>query len=421
MIPVDLLESLGQQLAMLMPDAIDADMVLNNLERFLDSSRSRLATLALFERDPTSLPVLLTLFGSSQYLSDLLVRDAEAYDALRLTEGQPIARDALFEEICGETSDYQDDQRFSAAIRRFKRRELLRIAYGDLVANQNIPVVTRQLSYVADAVVEATVQFVWRTLEKKLGRPLAAIDEPADATSEAQARYGDPGHSPTARSRFVVLALGKLGGNELNYSSDIDLIFVYESDLQTHRGKPNQAFFDRMARELTRLITEHVAGGPAYRVDWRLRPEGKQGPLTVSWRRAINYYENKGRSWERQAFVKARPIAGDLVFGHSLLQQLNPWIYQKRWSRIEIESMNALKRKIERRAKLEGEETNNVKTGFGGIRDIEFTIQFLQLLNGAARPDVQTTNNTRGDLTGCVLPGACRAMNSRLCPRTIVG
>ena len=381
----DLLNSLASQLCQLMPGASDPDRVLNNLERFIVSSRSRLGTLALLDRDRTALPILVTLFGSSQYLSDLMIRDGESYDALRLTEGQPIARQALVDEITTEVGGIESEARFMDAIRRFKRREMLRIAYGDLVANQPIQVVTRQLSYVADAVLEATVDFAWRTLEAKLGRPQGT------AKPELQGGGGNSREEPPS-CRFAVLALGKLGGDELNYSSDIDLIFFYEDEQLTSRGKPNREFFNRMAQEMTRWLTEHIYGGPVYRVDWRLRPEGRQGTMTVSRARALSYYENKGRSWERQAFVKARPVAGDLDFGNDLLNRLLPWIYQRRWSRLEIESMNALKRKIERRARVEGEEANNVKTGFGGIRDIEFTIQFLQLLNGATLPEVRTNN-----------------------------
>ncbi len=191
-----------------------------------------------------------------------------------------------------------------------------------------------------------------------------------------------------------MLGLGKLGGNELNYSSDIDLIFLYEQDGQTdaRRNVNNQEYFERLAKEVIRLLTEPTELGTAYRVDLRLRPEGSLAPLCLSFDSTLSYYDVKGRTWERQAFVKARPIAGDRDLGLELLARLEPWIYRKYLSLADITGIKALKRRIEQRTEREGGEVRNVKTGHGGIRDIEFVIQFLQLLNGGALPEVRTGN-----------------------------
>ena len=347
-ITIDLFESICEQLDEILPGLSDPDMVLNNLERFFLASRSPLATAALFDRDRTGLAILCKIFAASQYLSDLLIRDREAYDALRLTEGQPVARSALIDDLCTETRSITDFDQMVLAIRRFKHREFLRIAYGDIIAGQQIRDVTAQISYVADAICQTAIDFCQRHLVEKFGSP------------QAKTRELD-------NCRFVLLALGKLGGSELNYSSDIDLIFVYESAGNTSGGqRTNRQFFDRLVQEFVKLLSEPSQLGTAYRVDFRLRPEGKQGPLTLSAPVALQYYEMKGRSWERQALVKARPIAGDIEFGKSFLNSLQPWIYQPRWSRVEIESMMALKRKIERQAEREGEEKLNVKTGTRG-------------------------------------------------------
>ena len=152
-----------------------------------------------------------------------------------------------------------------ASLRRFKRRETLRIAYGDIVRNQPVETVTRQISYLADAIVEAALDFARRHLNEQYGTPLRADGE---------------------RSRFVVLGLGKLGGVELNYSSDIDLIFLYEQDGQTdaRRTVSNQEYFERLSKEVIRLLTEPTDLGAAYRVDLRLRPEGSRGPLCTELR-----------------------------------------------------------------------------------------------------------------------------------------
>ncbi|MGC4004844.1 MAG: hypothetical protein QM811_17700 [Pirellulales bacterium] len=192
----------------------------------------------------------------------------------------------------------------------------------------------------------------------------------------------------------MVLALGKLGGLELNYSSDIDLIFLYDVDGETRRerGLANSEFFSRLAREVVKLLTESSGLGIVYRVDLRLRPGGESSPMVVGFDAALRYYDVLGRTWERQAFVKARAAAGDAELGKEFSARLEPWIYRRYLHRADISGIRALKRRIEQRAKREGGEETNVKTGRGGIRNIEFVIQFLQLLNGGDLPAVRTTN-----------------------------
>ena len=157
---------------------------------------------------------------------------------------------------------------------------------------------------------------------------------------------------------------------------------------------------------MIRLLTEPTELGVAYRVDMRLRPEGSRGPLCLSFDSTLSYYDVKGRTWERQAYVKARPIAGDLELGSELLAQLEPWIYRRYLSLADITGIKSLKRRIEQRAEGEGGDLRNVKTGHGGIRDIEFVIQFLQLLNGGALPEVRTGNTleaiARLEQAGCL-------------------
>ena len=350
----------------------DVDMAFNNLEKFISAARSPLALGAMFQRDPTALPILLRIFSASQYLSDLLIRDTEAYDSLRLTQGQLYSRDIVVDELVGAISFAAEPMQAMQILRRFKHREILRIAFGDLIVGHQFDQVVEQISFLSDAVVEAALSFAYRRLADKWGHPLSAKAE---------------------KSRFVVLALGKLGGQELNYSSDIDLIAVYEHDGKTSvNQKPNQDFFQRFTRDFVKLINETTSLGAAYRVDLRLRPEGAQGPICSSSNSFLQYYDLKGRNWERQAFIKARPVAGDLGFGNQLLEKLKGWIYRPILNRVDIGEIKSLKRQIEHRTLISGEELTNVKTGHGGIRDIEFTIQFLQLLNGGTIPSVRTVN-----------------------------
>jgi glutamate-ammonia-ligase adenylyltransferase len=386
-ITLDLVADIAGQLAEHLPQLSDPDMALNNLDRFIETARNPLSLATLFERDREALPILLQIFSTSQYLSDTLLTDGEAYDLVRMTEGEPVARETIVKELASEVAVLADERLVLAALRRFKRRELLRISYGDLVRSQPIQTVTRQISYLADAVLDAAVRSARRNLEQKRGTPRTSDGRPA---------------------RFVVLALGKLGGNELNYSSDIDLVFLYDVNGQTDgsRSVTNQEFFDRLARDVVRLVSENTPQGIAYRVDLRLRPEGHHGPMVESLESALHYYDVLGRTWERQAFVKARPAAGDIALGEEFLAQLEPWIYRRYLSRADITGIRALKRRIEHRTEHEGAEATDVKTGRGGIRDVEFVIQFLQLLNGGDLPQLRTAGTldaiARLESCGCL-------------------
>ncbi len=386
-VTLDLLAVICEQLTEHLPRLSDPDMALNNLDRFLESARNPLSVAALFERDREALPILLRMFSTSQYLSDLLITDHGSYDLLRMTEGQPVLREVLIRELSSEVTALADETLVMAALRRFKRRETLRIGYGDIVRDQRIEIVTRQISHLADAIVEGAIQAARKILVMKRGEPRDANGKPA---------------------RFVVLAMGKLGGEELNYASDIDLIFLYDGNGTTAgpRSQPNGEFFERLARDVLKLLGQPTELGSAYRVDMRLRPGGANGPIVMSRDDALHYYDTVGRTWERQAFVKARPIAGDMDLGTSVLQQLRTWVYRRYLSRADISGIKALKRRIEHRAQLEGADDRNVKTGRGGIRDVEFVIQFLQLLNGADLPDLQTgstlTALAKLEQTGCV-------------------
>ena len=384
---LDLLAVIADQLTEHLGDCADPDMALNNLERFIAAALNPLSAGTLFQRDPQALPTVLQIFSTSQHLSDLLVTDRESFDLLRLTEGQPVARQALVDDLVTEVDVLNTEQAVLRALRRFKRRETLRISYGDIVREQSLETVTTQISYLADAILEGALEAVWRTL---------------------RGQYGTPRGPDGQRARFVVLGMGKLGGEELNYSSDIDLIFLYDGEGATDHRRPldNGEFFNRLAREIVHMLTEMTELGYTYRVDLRLRPEGERGPVVISLPAALHYYDIRGRTWERQAYIKARPAAGDLGLGVEFLKQLSPWIYRRYLSRADISGIRALKRRIEQRAGREGADAHDVKTGRGGIRDVEFVIQFLQLLNGADLPQLRTGNTLKAiarlERVGCL-------------------
>ena len=195
-------------------------------------------------------------------------------------------------------------------------------------------------------------------------------------------------------ARFTVLGMGKLGGMELNYSSDIDLIFIYDFEGKTDGKRPitNHEFFDQLARDMVRLVAEDTELGRAYRVDLRLRPEGERGPMVISMESALTI-TIRGRTWERQAFIKARPVAGSAGVGQGISRPAYaldlPALSD---SRPTSPASRPLSGGSSSRPTMPGPTTANVKTGHGGIRDVEFVIQFLQLLNGGSLPEVRTAN-----------------------------
>ncbi len=384
---LDLLAVVCDQLDEHLAGCADPDMAINNLERFVAAGRNPLAVGTLLERDTETMPILLQMFATSQHFSEVLIGDQASFDLLRLTEGRPVFRGVLVDDITAEIDALEHDAAVLRALRRFKRRETLRIAYGDIIRRQSLQTVTAQISYLADAIVEAALRSAWRKLRQQRGTPVGPD--------------GNPG-------RFVVLALGKLGGRELNYSSDIDLVFLYDGNGTTDGDRPitNREFFEQLAREIVRLLTEPTELGYPYRVDLRLRPEGHRGVMVPSITGALSYYDLRGRTWERQAYIKARAVAGDIALGREFLAKLNPWIYRRYLSRADINGIRALKRRIEQHTRDDGAEVRNVKTGQGGIRDIEFVIQFLQLLNGGDLPELRTGNTMEAiaqlEYVGCL-------------------
>ncbi len=278
-------------------------------------------------------------------------------------------------QLQAEVDAAYEDSAVLRVFRRFRQRQLLRIGANDVIRDRPLEEITRDISRTADVALEVALATALRHVGKRHGQPCTAAGRPVSC---------------------VVLAFGKHGGEELNYSSDIDLMFVYEEEGAT-RGKRtsgigNDEFFAKVVGEVVRLLSAHTDRGLAYRIDLRLRPEGHRGPLARSLASTLSYYDTLGRTWERQALIKVRPAAGDLALGQRFLQAVEPFVYRKYLTFAEINEIKALKRRIEQKAGRAGVGATEVKTGRGGIRDIEFTIQFLQLLNGGDLPAVRQRN-----------------------------
>jgi glutamate-ammonia-ligase adenylyltransferase len=384
-VPLSLVENLIRDLGQYLPSSADPDRALNNLERFLKRCRSPLAMLSFLERQPHALAILFQLFAASQYFSELIIDNPEYFDFVWEHGTEPVDPVRLKDELLTEIRalQFQQDQ-VLAVIRRRRSRELLRIGFRDIVAGQPLDQITRSISDLADAMVETALAVAYRKQSLKFGDP-----------RDAKGKY----------SRMVVLGLGKLGGQELNYSSDIDLVILYEDDGQTD-GKtqsqnhhatttPNSVFFAGVVQEMVNLLSASTPHGFAYRVDLRLRPHGREAPLCQSLRSTLAYYDRHGRTWERQALVKARPIAGYKPLGQRFLQEVERFVYRRYLSFVEINEIKSIKRQIEAKSDARHSGTTNIKTGRGGIRDIEFIVQFLQLLNGGVHRDLRENNTLR--------------------------
>jgi glutamate-ammonia-ligase adenylyltransferase len=262
-----------------------------------------------------------------------------------------------------------DEPALKTRLRQLRRREWLRIAWRDLAGWADLNETFATLSEFADACVDGAL---------------------AKLHAWAVAKHGEPrGEASGKPQRLVVLALGKLGGQELNFSSDIDLVFAYpeEGETQGAAALSNHEFFIRLGQALINALNENTADGFVFRVDMRLRPNGASGPLALSFDAMEHYYQVHGREWERYALIKARPIAGSRAAGQELLARLKPFVFRRYLDYGTLEAIRSMKLLIEREVARKGLQ-HNIKLGPGGIREIEFLAQALQLIRGGREPQL---------------------------------
>ncbi|PQP33006.1 bifunctional [glutamate--ammonia ligase]-adenylyl-L-tyrosine phosphorylase/[glutamate--ammonia-ligase] adenylyltransferase, partial [Desulfobacteraceae bacterium SEEP-SAG10] len=266
--------------------------------------------------------------------------------------------------------ELEEEAKLSSILRKFRLREMIRIAWRDLAGRADLSQTMADLSALADACIHQALLVLYEWACQKYGIP-AGYD-------------GSPQH-------LVVLGMGKLGGGELNFSSDVDLIFAYPSAGQT-RGvsEPisNEEFFVHLCQGLIKTIGSRTSEGLVFRVDMNLRPYGESGPLVMSFDAMEAYYQEQGREWERYAWIKARVVAGDKRAGAQLLERLNPFVYRRYLDFGAFESLRNMKQKISLEVKRK-HMANNIKLGFGGIREIEFFGQIFQLIRGGVAPVLQ--------------------------------
>ncbi len=334
-------------------EAPDPEAVIRAADTFVTNSVSRRDAFALFEETPRSLEVLARLACGSSFLTQTLLVDTEALR--HLSTERRTAEMKSREKFCEEARDFLGEQLSPeeqlVRLRRFQRRQILRIGMCDAFGLLDLKFVTLQISLLADAMVQVCLDIACRQV---------GVHEPP----------------------FSVLALGKHGGEELNYSSDIDLILIAAADLPTAQ---------RVARRMIDGLSDNLSTGFLYRVDMRLRPWGDAGQLVITPSAYTDYLRNNAELWEKQALLKVRLIAGDERPGKQFLAQAPGLLFSS--SKVEVmNNVRSMKRKIEEKLSRSGKLSSEVKLGAGSIRDVEFLVQALQLIHGKTEPRLASAN-----------------------------
>ncbi|HEX22219.1 MAG TPA: bifunctional [glutamate--ammonia ligase]-adenylyl-L-tyrosine phosphorylase/[glutamate--ammonia-ligase] adenylyltransferase, partial [Chromatiales bacterium] len=323
--------------------------------------------------DDALLPELCRVWACSDFVAQYCVRDpALLFDLLDSGDlHQAYAVDTLATRVQVAIDDAIDFDGLGTALRRLRRREMLRIAWRDIAGHADLWRTSTELSALAEACVRGALGRLQGWLQTEWGVPTGAAS-------------GTP-------QQLVVLGMGKLGAHELNFSSDIDLIFAYPESGETRgvpRTRSNEEFFTRLGRDLIRTLDENTAEGFVFRVDMRLRPFGGSGALALNFEAMENYYQVHGRDWERYALIKARPVAGRPEDGEQLLGLLRPFIYRRYLDYGAFAALREMKAMVAAEVQRQG-MADNVKLGAGGIREVEFIGQAFQLIRGGREPALQ--------------------------------
>lgn len=340
-----------------MAQTADPDRILAAVVDFIRRREQPELALNRLAEHPRSVEILVILLAGSQFLSDIVFRDPALFDRLAVYQRLAVTRST--EQIHTEMQDAlqggDGPEEAAGVIHRLQNWEMLRIGVCDLLGLYDLPTVMRQLSNLADAVIRSVLKLA----AQQVGQ------EPDD---------------------ICVLAMGKLGGRELNYSSDIDLVILSDQD---------PVGLTRLGELLVGLLTGSHTSAPFYRVDLRLRPWGSAGALITTTGGYLTYLGKDAQTWEKQALMKARAVAGNLSLGREFLEKTRPFIYQEHAAELR-EAVYQMKQRVEAQLRLHGQMWGEVKLGEGSIRDVEFTVQYLQLLHGLAHPEVQSANTMEG-------------------------
>jgi [glutamine synthetase] adenylyltransferase / [glutamine synthetase]-adenylyl-L-tyrosine phosphorylase len=353
-----------------LPAPFDAAAAARGVNAWRELSDDGAPDLGEFARaladEPVGAALLRAVFGNSPFLGECLLAEPRCVRDL-LADGPAATLAAILAELAGEVGAAGQAADLVRPLRLARRRVALVTALADIGGLWSLAEVTGALSAFADvAIAAATARLL------------------ADAAARGDIRLPHGG-DPARDSGFVVYALGKLGGRELNFSSDVDLLVLYDQDSIAYTGRQSpQEFYVRLTSQLVRLLQERTMDGYVFRVDLRLRPDAGAAPVAMSMAAAENYYEMLGQNWERAALIKARVVGGDAAAGQAFLERIAPFSWRRNLDFAAIEDIHAIKGQIHRH---KGHGTvavagHNIKVGRGGIREIEFFAQTQQLIAG---------------------------------------
>ena len=314
---------------------------------------------------------LPTVFAASHFVAETALRYPDALNGL-IDDGRlfrPYVGSEIQDHLHHHLEGVLEEDELMIRLRRFRNVEMMRIAFRDIAGWADLDETLLDLSRLADAAVQEAlaVLYVWAT-----------------------ARYGTPLNRNGTPQNLIVLGMGKLGAFELNFSSDIDLIFAFreEGELSDRQGTSHSEFFTKLARRLTKVLDARTAEGYVFRVDTRLRPFGDSGPLVMSFDALDAYYQGQAREWERYAMVKVRAIAGDPIDRTDIEHFFRPFVYRRYLDYRTLGELRDLKRKIAQEL-IRKDRKDDIKLGPGGIREIEFIGQAFQLIRGGSEKSLQ--------------------------------
>ena len=359
-------------LAPLLMTSPNPDAAVNQFERLAESASPEL--FRLLDTHPFLVHYAVVIFGYSRWLGETLIHNRDLLRGFARERGlDRIHSREEFQESFARFRSRSFETDTAAPLARFKKREYVRIMLRDVLGIAALAETTAELSALADVLIEEALREIHVQLRHRFGTPQEFDRE-----------------GRLVESRFTVLSLGKLGGNELNYSSDIDLLYLYDGGIEPEGAEiSNREYFIRLAQQTTELLSRHTREGPVFRIDLRLRPQGNEGEPAVPLPHAVHYYSHVAHDWELQAMIKARHSAGDLALAREFLRAVQPYVYQEDLNFAAIKTALETREKIgsRRRRRLltqPGEGGIDVKIDRGGIRDIEFLVQCLQRVYGGS-------------------------------------
>ncbi len=352
-------------------ETANPDMALLNMERFISSVGARTALYSLLSENPSLLRELVKIFGSSAFLSNTLIAQPESLDIL-LSEEMAVPhkkRETMQKELAGLISETEDYEEWLDILRRYRKQETFRLGLQHLAGTLSAEGLSEELTTLAEVSLEMALKIAIRVLSPRYGLP--------------QDR------------RFAIIGMGKLGGRELIYGSDLDIIFVYgDEGGQTDGAKTitDHELYVKCAQKIISILSVRTKEGMVFSIDTRLRPTGRSGPLVVSRSAFLRYHREKAQLWERQAGIKARMVAGSMEFGKGLTGELKKIIFSGPLKREDIEEFLRIRQRMEEELARESAERFDIKTGRGGLVDVEFLVQILQLHYGWRFENLRTEN-----------------------------